>query len=70
MSRKAKFYPPWTKSEFRVYCPGGCGEVRGNERYGFDREHNGRDRVFPHNVSGTGKKCPGGVVDPVADRAP
>jgi len=70
MSRKRRTYKPWAPSPFRVYCPGGCGEVRGNERYGFPREHDGQGRVYPHRVNHSGKQCPGGRIDPVKDRAP
>ena len=68
MSRKRRTHKPWTPSPFRVYCPG-CGEVRGNERYGFPREHDAQGRVYGHTRTGKAK-CPGGRIDPVKDRAP
>lgn len=58
---------PWARSRIRVYCPT-CGEVRGNERYGFPAEHDER-RVFSHTRNG-GINCKGGPVDIVKDRAP
>lgn len=67
MSTTARRRKPWRKSRIRVYCPV-CGEVRGNERYGFPLEHDER-RVFFHIRTG-GIRCTGGVVDPVKDRAP
>ncbi len=53
---------------FRFYCPK-CGEVRGNERYGFPKEHDGVSKVYGHTRTG-GIMCPGGYVDPKEDRAP
>lgn len=74
-SRNRPRLETWSKSRIRVYCPG-CGEVRGNERHGFPREHNEK-RVFMHKrliVPGGPTAvlvdCPGGPVDPVKDRAP
>lgn len=68
MSTTTRRRRPWNKSRIRVYCPA-CGEVRGNERYGFPAEHN-EERVFTHTRSWSGARCPGGPVDPVKDRAP